>query len=312
MCFYVVHYSTKSTQKEDRGIDFDRIGKQVIRRIQKEEQKLVSQGLQYAPSTDDDTCFREGLCRFLIGMSVHLSQDVVSAPMAHLLLSQRGSRFNFSHDFQDLLLGQMLNKLNGEEPGDFVLRRKNRSESGDVVLWPDYSVNDYLYRPNTMEDMCFYEFTASCDQVHMSFNKMNNTDHTGMPILQDGEFAFQFDHPNRRYCYLKKSQKLKIPKISMPKGMICDLEALELDELEPSNNALEKRENYSKIALMLFIHFETKIFSVLMVILLFGKNFCFCSKELMKKQSFGKKEEKYYKICRTIFNAENAKLQQKN
>ena len=118
--FYVIHYSTKSTQKEDRGIDFDRIGKQVIRRIQKEEQKLVSQGLQYAPSTDDDTCFREGLCRFLIGMSVHLIQDVVSAPMAHLLLSQHGSWFNCSHDFQDLLVGQMLNKLN-EEPGDFVL-----------------------------------------------------------------------------------------------------------------------------------------------------------------------------------------------
>ena len=256
--FYVVHYSTKSTQKEDRGIDFDRIGKQVIRRIQKEEQKLVSQGLQYAPSTDDDTCFREGLCRFLIGMSVHLSQDVVSAPMAHLLLSQRGSRFNFSHDFQDLLLGQMLNKLNGEEPGDFVLRRKNRSESGDVVLWPDYSVNDYLYRPNAMEDMCFYEFIASCDRIHMSFNKMNNTDHTGMPILQDGEFAFQFDHPGRRYCYLKKSQKLKIPKISMPKGMICDLEELELDQLEPSDNALEKRENYAKVALILFYPYRDK------------------------------------------------------
>ena len=117
-------------------------------------------------------------------MSVHLSQDVVSAPMAHLLLSQRGSRFNFSHDFQDLLLGQMLNKLNGEEPGDFVLRRKNRSESGDVVMWPYYSVNDYLYRPNFMEDMCFYEFIASCDCIHMSFNKMNNIDHTGMPISQ--------------------------------------------------------------------------------------------------------------------------------
>jgi hypothetical protein len=222
MCFYVLHYSTKCTQKEDRGIDFDRIGKQVICRIQKEEQKFVSQGLQHAPSTDEDACFREGLCRFLIGMRVHLSQDVVSATMAHLLLSQRGGRLKFSHDFQDLLLGQMLNKLNGEEPGDFVLRRKNRSGSGDVVMWLDYSVNDYLYRPNSMEDMCSYEFTASFDRIYKPLNKMNTTDHTGMPILQDGEFAFQFDHPGRRYCYLNKCVKLKIPIISMPKGMICD------------------------------------------------------------------------------------------
>ncbi len=125
-------------------------------------------------------------------------------------------------------------------------------------MWPDHSVNDYLYRPNSMEDMCFYEFIASCDCIHMSFNKMNNTDHTGMPILQDGEFAFQFDHPGRRYCYLKKSQKLKIPKISMPKGMICDLEELELDQLEPSDNAQKKRENYAKVALILFYPYRDK------------------------------------------------------
>ncbi len=112
-----------------------------------------------------------------MGMSVHLSQDIVRATMAHGLLSQRGSRFNFSYDFQDLLLGQMLNKLNGEEPGDFVLQRKKRSESGDVEIWPDYSVNYYLYISTSMEDMCFYEFIASCDCIHMSLSKMNNTDH---------------------------------------------------------------------------------------------------------------------------------------
>jgi hypothetical protein len=81
----------------------------------------VTQGLQQAPCSDDDACFREGLCRFLIGMRVHLSQDIVSATMAHCLICQHGSRFNFSHDFQDLLVGQMLNKLGGEEPGDFDL-----------------------------------------------------------------------------------------------------------------------------------------------------------------------------------------------
>ena len=35
--FYVLHYATKSTQKEDRGVDFDKIGYQVIRRIIKEK-----------------------------------------------------------------------------------------------------------------------------------------------------------------------------------------------------------------------------------------------------------------------------------
>lgn len=63
----------------------------------------------------EDYCFREGLSRFLIGMSVHLSSDVVSATMAHLLISQRGSRFTFSDQFRDLLVGQMYNHLMGEK-----------------------------------------------------------------------------------------------------------------------------------------------------------------------------------------------------
>ena len=38
--FYVIHYSTKSTQKEDCGIDYDRIGKQVMQRIQNERNRI--------------------------------------------------------------------------------------------------------------------------------------------------------------------------------------------------------------------------------------------------------------------------------
>ena len=41
--FYVIHYSTKSTQKEDRGVDYDRIGNQVIRRMEREKAKIDSQ-----------------------------------------------------------------------------------------------------------------------------------------------------------------------------------------------------------------------------------------------------------------------------
>jgi hypothetical protein len=211
--FYVVHYSTKSTQKEDRGVDFDRVGKQVIRRIQKEEEKLVADGFQHTPNTEQDACFREGLCRFLIGMSVHLSQDVVSATMAHLLLCENGSRFSFSHDFQDLLVGQMLNKLQGEAPGDFVLRRRNRGENGEVVMWADYSVNDYLFRPECLEDLSFYEFALKFERIPFSFNRMNNRDESGMPVLQDDELAFKEDHPGRRYCYLRASKKTRIPKL---------------------------------------------------------------------------------------------------
>jgi hypothetical protein len=38
--FYVVHYSSKTTQKDDRGVDFERIGNQIIRRIERERERL--------------------------------------------------------------------------------------------------------------------------------------------------------------------------------------------------------------------------------------------------------------------------------
>ena len=101
----------------------------------------------------------------------------------------------------------------------------------------------------------FYEFALSYDRVAMSFQRMWNTDHHDMPILQDDEMGFQNYHPGRRYCYLRKSKTIKIPKLSMPKGMICDLEELELDEVIPRDKVIENRTNYAKVALVLFCPF---------------------------------------------------------
>jgi len=64
--FYVIHYSTKSTQKEDRGVDYDRIGNQVVRRIEREREQIdwaIANGNINA--SEEVNHFREGLCRFL-------------------------------------------------------------------------------------------------------------------------------------------------------------------------------------------------------------------------------------------------------
>ena len=66
----------------------------------------------------------------------------VSATMVHLLIRQHGSRFTFSHEFHDVLVGQILNKFQGKEPGDFLLRRRNRGQNRDIDKWLSDSVND--------------------------------------------------------------------------------------------------------------------------------------------------------------------------
>ena len=191
--FYVVHYATKSTQKEDRGVDFEKIGAQVMRRIRKEELRLSAEekeALKSGENADYNYNFREGLSRFLLGMNVHLSQDVVSATMAHLLICQRGSRFTFSHDFIDLLVGQMLNYLKGQDPGYFVLKRKNRHNQNEApVLWPDYSVNDYIFRPRCLDNICFYEFGIKYEKGYFTFAEMKVIDEYGLPKLKDSQGA---------------------------------------------------------------------------------------------------------------------------
>ena len=75
---------------------------------------------------------------------------------------------------------------------------------------------------------------------------------------------FQDDHPGRRYCYLKKSSKLTIPKLSTPKGMLCDLDHLELGETDVGAETKLLRIDYAKIALILFYPFRgTEIFDTL-------------------------------------------------
>jgi hypothetical protein len=44
----------------------------------------------------------------------------------------------------------MLNHLDGKNPGDFVLKRLNKDESGEVEMWPDNSANDYIYRDDEL------------------------------------------------------------------------------------------------------------------------------------------------------------------
>jgi len=212
---------------------------------------------------NDDYCFREGLSRFLIGMSVHLSSDVISSTMAHLLICQKGSRFSFSHQFKDLLVNQMLNYLNGDVIADFVLRRRNKGNQGELDVWADYSINDYIFRPESLENVSFYQFGLEYQKIPFTFDRMRHVDsNDGLPVLKEDEMYFKEDHPGRQYCYLKKSDNITIPKTSIPKGMLCDLDHLEPDAQDISEKVFQDRINYAKVALVLFYPFrDNNIFS---------------------------------------------------
>ena len=80
---------------------------------------------------------------------------------------------------------------------------------------------------------------------------------TGLPKLNENEYAFKEGHHGRRYCCLTKHKQDVVPKISMPKNMICDIEHLEQHSNDPTAAAIIMREEYAKAALILFHPFRS-------------------------------------------------------
>ena len=95
----------------------------------------------------------------------------------------------FSHEFQYMPVEQVLNKLEGKEPGDFILIRRNRGQNGEIDMRPDYFVNDDIYRPYCQDDISFYEFAENYDRIVLSFHmiKDENCRSKWLVILNDCE-----------------------------------------------------------------------------------------------------------------------------
>ena len=76
--------------------------------------------------------------------------------MAHLIPCNGGSRFVFSHEFSDLLVGQMEASLEGQEINVHIWA--NKLHDGIIKTWPDSLVDDYMYQPidENFKKMCYY------------------------------------------------------------------------------------------------------------------------------------------------------------
>ena len=233
--FYSTLYSSKNTQKEDAE-RHKRIARSIIYRLIR-QQNQVTMGLS-------DSCpsgFGEGISRMLSGIMAATSRDVVSAPMAHLLICQHGRRFKYSHDFTPLLAQQMDDFLH-DKPVNVRLRTKTKK--GQITYWEDISANDYLHRPmmEEFDNMSLYEFTSRFQKVTRDSK-----------ITQfKNKFEFAATHPAREHCYLIELPNERIPKVFGNKNGFCSLENLELEKELNTKHTLLCRENYARSALLLF------------------------------------------------------------
>jgi hypothetical protein len=109
--FYSTLYTSRLTQEEDSKKQVQ-IGPAIIKKIKRlleEKQHSVSedQSMDAMNQARKEPSFGEGLSRVLSGLNASTIRNVSSATMAHLIPCNNGSRFLYSHDVSDLLVGQM-------------------------------------------------------------------------------------------------------------------------------------------------------------------------------------------------------------
>ena len=270
--FYSTLYCGKSTQKEDAERQ-QRISHSINRRLLRMEGEVLD-GTRSNDEVQDG--FVEGLCRTLSGMNAATSRNVISATLQHLLVSNGGSRFNFSHGFGNLLVGQLEATLEGWA---IDVRVRTNIYKGEKRVWQDSASDDYIHRPDSKEfrKMCPYEMTMLFKKTPKTFKEMreiasrppsveetddeDDLDYDGVSDFErfNGQgyekkkFPFMKSHPGRNFCHLARLKRWVVPKVFVPKGRLCKIEELKIEDGKNVDEETKHlREVYAKVALLMF------------------------------------------------------------
>ena len=140
--YYICNYTSKNTQKEDSE-RFIIIGTQVYRRLYRmRTTALENSEMENDTESTTNADFSEGISRMLSGMCANMSEAVCSSPMAHLIVSNDRSIFEFSHSFINLLVSQAVDVLEGKE-SEFWIRTNFSKAKNEKVFWTDSSLDNY-------------------------------------------------------------------------------------------------------------------------------------------------------------------------
>lgn len=264
--YYCTLYCGKSTQKDDAERQ-NRMNVACTRRLLRIEDEIM-RGERNKDDRQDG--FVEGLCRMLSAMNAAQSRDKISVCMQHRLVLNNGNRFQYSHGFGQLLIGQLESRLEGE---DIKVRIRYNKLYGDEHPWEDAACDHYLKRPekDEFENMCAYEMAMHYRSIPKTQKQVNqdleaDSDNEEEVDIDDNEhyngqqytkkYQYRHDHPGRRFCHLAKLKKWVVPIVYTPKGYICRIKLLKLNQNDVDDDTQEIREKYAKAALMMFYPFR--------------------------------------------------------
>jgi hypothetical protein len=233
--FYCCKYNMKATQADDRH-DYDR----VVRTVRKATKK----GRVHESN-------RSEAMRLVLGASyAHNDSNIVSAPMASFLV-RAGSRFYFSHQFVFCGLKDMIDTLNERET--FVYYKC----IGRLKILEKKSYH-YLCRPESMEDMCFFDFVAKVEVENLKSRTKNERDCDFTEPFINTRY---YEHPSfvkdkmRQGVRLLKG-KAKIAKVNQ--WLFQDSKTFEGDLFDEETIETTVVERHAERLLVLFLPFRCR------------------------------------------------------
>ena len=132
---------------------------------------------------------------------------------------------------------------------------------------------------DSFEQICSYEFTLLYKKRFKTFKQMSDME-KGMNDCIDGndaddcdidegigdgsgvhhytnlKYSFSKSHPGYSFSHLAQLKLPVIPKVYLPKGKLCRVEDLEIRSTSSSEEAQVAREDYAKVALLMFYPFR--------------------------------------------------------
>ena len=72
------------------------------------------------------------------------------------------------------------------------------------------------------------------------------------------KYVFSEEHPGCKYSHLSKLVLSVIPKVYLHRGRLCHIKDLDINLDSPSEDMVERRGYYAKIALLMFYPFRFK------------------------------------------------------
>ena len=174
--FYATMYTSKTTQKED-SISIIRVSNALSKHITR---KLATENKEENEGKKDQD-FVLGLSRMLCAIQAHVSTNIVSAPLAHYIALHNSNRFSFSHEFSYLLISQIIDHFK-DGPKTYRLKKTN-SPNVNESHWADMCVNDIIFRPIELKNICAYEQTMWYEQRKITSKTNDFFRGTSRPLI---------------------------------------------------------------------------------------------------------------------------------